>query len=41
MENAYEKIAKLLDSNLSRKTENSCSTLRKNDLEDFDVGEFV
>ncbi|WP_430615638.1 conjugal transfer protein TraD [Flavobacterium sp. JP2137] len=35
------KIAKLLDSSLSTETETSSSTLRNNDLNDFDIGEFV
>lgn len=38
---ASSKIAKLLDSSLSTETETSSSTLRKNDLDDFDIGEFV
>ncbi|MFD1166958.1 conjugal transfer protein TraD [Sphingobacterium daejeonense] len=41
MEGASQKIAELLDSSLSSKTEAGSSTLRKNDLEDFDIGEFV
>lgn len=41
MESASRKIAELLDSSLSSETENSSSTLRKNDFEDFDIGEFV
>jgi hypothetical protein len=41
MESASRKIAELLDSSLSSETENSSSTLRKNDLSDFDIGEFV
>ena len=41
MESASRKIAELLDSNLSSETENSSSTLRKNDFKDFDIGEFV
>lgn len=41
MEGASQKIAELLDSSLSSKTETGSSTLRKNDLEDFDIGEFV
>ena len=41
MESASRKIAELLDGSLSSETEDSSSTLRKNDLEDFDIGEFV
>jgi hypothetical protein len=41
MEGASRKIAELLDSSLSSETEASSSTLRKNDLNDFDIGEFV
>ena len=41
MEDASRKIAELLDSTLSSETENSSSTLRKNNLSDFDIGEFV
>lgn len=45
LENSIEgvslKIAELLDSTLSSETEASSSTLRKNDLNDFDIGEFV
>ena len=41
MEGASRKIAELLDSNLSSETETGSSTLRKNDLNDFDIGEFV
>ena len=41
MEGASRKIAELLDSNLSSETEAGSSTLRKNDLEDFDIGKFV
>lgn len=41
MENASRKIAELLDSTLSSETEDSSSTLRKSDLSDFDIGEFV
>ena len=41
MEDASQKIAELLDSSLSSETETSSSTLRKNDLENFDIGEFV
>ncbi|MFH6959594.1 conjugal transfer protein TraD [Flavobacterium aquidurense] len=41
IENASQKIAKLLDATLSLETDAGSSTLRKNDLEDFDIGEFV
>ena len=41
MEGASRKIAELLDSTLSPETEAGSSTLRKNDLNDFDIGEFV
>ena len=41
MEGASRKIAELLDSSLSSETEADSSTWRKNDLEDFDIGEFV
>lgn len=45
LENSIEgvslKIAELLDSTLSSETEAGSSTLRKSDLEDFDIGEFV
>jgi hypothetical protein len=41
MESASRKIAELLDSSLSTETDASSSFLRKNDLEDFDIGEFV
>ena len=41
MESASRKIAELLDGSLSSETETSSSTLRKNDFEDFDIGEFV
>lgn len=40
IEGASRKIAMLLDSSLSE-TDSSSSTLRKNDLGDFDIGEFV
>src|SRR5699024_4553181 len=39
MEGASKKIAQLLDRTLSIKTEPGSSILRKNDLEDFDIGE--
>ncbi|MEL1240379.1 conjugal transfer protein TraD [Flavobacterium flavipallidum] len=41
IENASQKIAKLLDATLSSETDAGSSILRKNDLEDFDIGEFV
>lgn len=41
IEGASRKIAELLDSTLSSETETGSSTLRKNDLSDFDIGEFV
>ena len=41
LEGASRKIAGLLDSTLSFETEASSSSLRKNDLEKFDIGDFV
>ena len=41
IEGASRKIAELLDSTLSSETEAGSSTLRNNDLSDFDIGEFV
>jgi hypothetical protein len=41
MESASRKMAELLDGSLSSETDTSSSTLRKNDLDDFDIGEFV
>lgn len=41
IEGASRKIAELLDSTLSTETDAGSSNLRKNDLEDFDIGEFV
>ena len=41
MESASRKIAELLDGSLFSETDASSSFLRKNDLEDFDIGEFV
>ena len=41
MEGASRKIAELLDSTLSSETEAGSSTLRKNNLGDFDIREFV
>jgi hypothetical protein len=41
MESASRKIAELLDGSLSPETDAGSSNLRKIDLEDFDIGEFV
>lgn len=41
IESASRKIAELLDGSLSFETDAGSSTLRKNDLENFDIGEFV
>ena len=41
MESASRKIAELLDGSLFSETDAGSSTLRKNDLENFDIGEFV
>ncbi len=41
MESASRKIAELLDGRLSSETGAGSSSLRKNDLNDFDIGEFV
>lgn len=41
MEGASRKIAELLDKSLSAGTDFSSPDLRKSDLEDFDIGEFV
>lgn len=41
IEGASRKIAELLDSSLSSDTETSSSTLRKNDLENFDIESFL
>ena len=41
MEGASQKIAKLLDHSLSEQTDSGSSTLRKNDVEDFDIRDFV
>lgn len=41
MESASHKIAELLDGSLSFVTDAGSSTLRKNDLKDFDIGEFL
>lgn len=41
IEGASRKIAKLLDSTLSSESDDGSSILRKSDLGDFDIGEFV
>ena len=41
IDGASRRIAELLDSTLSSETEAGSSTLRKSDLSDFDIGEFV
>ena len=41
IEDASQKIAKLLDGTLSSEMNSGSSFLRKNDLEDFDIREFV
>ncbi|CAM2972449.1 conjugal transfer protein TraD [Flavobacterium frigoris] len=41
IEDASQKIAKLLDGTLSSETDSGSSILHKNDLEDFDIGEFI
>ena len=41
IEDASQKIAKLLDGTLSSETDSGSSILLKNDLEEFDIGEFV
>jgi hypothetical protein len=41
IESASRKIAELLDGSLSSETDSGSSIVRKNDLEDFDIGEFV
>jgi hypothetical protein len=41
MEGTSRKIAELLDSTFSSETETGSSTLRNNNLEEFDIGEFV
>ncbi|HSD06382.1 conjugal transfer protein TraD [Flavobacterium sp.] len=41
MESASRKIAELLDGSLSSETNSGSSILRKKDLQDFDIGEFV
>ncbi|WP_369764991.1 conjugal transfer protein TraD [Flavobacterium sp. WC2429] len=41
IEDASQKIAKLLDGTLSSETDSGSSLLHKNDLDHFDIGEFV
>lgn len=41
IEGATRKIAELFDSTLTTEMEAGSSTLRKNDLENFDIGEFI
>ena len=41
IESASRKIAELLDGRLFSETDAGSSTLRKNDLENFDIGEFL
>lgn len=41
MDGASRKIAELLDSTLTSETDAGSSTLRKSDVSDFDIGEFV
>ena len=41
IEGASRKIAELLDSTITSETEVRSSLMRKNNLEDFDIGEFV
>jgi len=41
MESACRKIAELLEVSLSSETDAGSSSLRKNDLENFDIGEFL
>ncbi|KOS05779.1 conjugal transfer protein TraD [Flavobacterium akiainvivens] len=41
IEGASRKIAELLDSTLSSEIDDGSSTLRKSDLSDFDIGDFV
>ena len=41
IEGASRKITDLLDNSFSSETETGSSILRKNDFEDFDIGEFV
>jgi hypothetical protein len=41
MDDASRKIAELLDSSLTTESNAGSSTLRKDDLNDFDIGEFI
>ncbi len=41
MGNASQKIARLLDKSISKETDSDSSIMRNNDLDDFDIGEFV
>ncbi|SEB04003.1 hypothetical protein SAMN05443667_11678 [Flavobacterium gillisiae] len=41
IEDASQKIAKLLDGTLSSETDSGSSILHKKDLKDFDIGEFI
>lgn len=41
MESASRKIAELLESSLSSETDSGSSILRNNDLDGFDIGEFI
>jgi len=41
MESASRKIAELLDVSLSGEADSSSSTLRKSDLNDIDIEEFI
>ncbi|OJU79075.1 MAG: conjugal transfer protein TraD [Bacteroidetes bacterium 47-18] len=41
IEGATRKIAEILDSTLTTETEAGSSNLRKNDFENFDIGEFI
>ena len=41
IEDPSQKIAKLLDGTLSSETDSGSSILRKNDLDDFDIGEYM
>jgi hypothetical protein len=40
IEDAFQKIAKLLDGTISSEADSGSYFLHKNDLEDFDIGEF-
>ncbi|TWI20331.1 conjugal transfer protein TraD [Sphingobacterium siyangense] len=41
IENASQKIARLLDRSINSETDSGSSTMRDNNLDDFDIGEFV